>query len=182
VVQDIRDAQSTEHGLKILSDKIEYALRLRRRVQIDHLQLPATGVGADVGSGTQVAGALVTVASFALPDPGWPYRIAGTAQFLCSNAGAWQGGTRGALMVDTTIMPAGNVAPTSATVVWAYAVSVSTTFGYIRLPYRVCPTVFSGTHTVNLMMQVGAAGGVTSSWGPLNTQPDWVFQLHQIPA
>lgn len=120
------------------------------------------------------------VASVTIPDPGFAYYIQAGAGMLIRNIGpdlSTMFTHRMAIVVDTTTLPA---AGSSSIVGHAYMGAATTSNGQFEVPAHCSTSTFTGTHTVNLLIAMGSAGGI--GIGPLNADYSWWFDVEIQPA
>ncbi|GAB3437512.1 hypothetical protein [Actinophytocola sediminis] len=153
--------------------------------QVSYDTPAATGSGANAAFAA-AQNTTYTLASLVIPDPGFPYRIAGRAGMrltaVTSNIGYIS--HAGSITVDSTVQPEIS-APTENHVVSASFLELTgtnfpTATGFLNLPYRRARTVYTGGHTVRFLFKSGLQG--TLGWGPLNTQADYYFEVDVVPA
>lgn len=145
-------------------------------------RIAANGSGA-AAPFTGSASTNYTISSQVIPDPGFPYRIrAGGQMFMNTMGASWMGSHFGAIMVNTTTPTGPASSPASGTVTSAFveAVNAPGGNGNLMLPNRLCPTVFTGSNTVYMIVGLGSAGGAT--WGALNSRSDYSFDVEAVPA
>jgi hypothetical protein len=159
--------------------------RWRGTRQVCVEQPNATGPGANQ-SFDAAQNTTYTIATVVIDDPGWPYLIAGRAGMrltaVSSNLGYIS--HAGAITVDSTVQPEVSTPTTAHTVSVAFLELTGTNFpsatGFLNLPHRRARTVYTGVHTVRFLFKTGLQGTVT--FGPLNQQADFYFQVDVIPV
>jgi hypothetical protein len=129
-------------------------------------------------SQTTASNTTYTVASIAIPDPGWPYYIQGTAGMSISVTTADSGFSHNAaVMVDSTTIP---TAPANNVVTYAFVGMSSQGFANAMPPWNRSQGLWTGAHTVNFIFRNGSFG--TCAFGPLNTKAEWHFNIEILPA
>ena len=186
MVQDIRDAQSTEQALKILNERIDTAGRKKDVAPPSFWGAPLspfTGAGPTT---TLSASTNYTVSSVAIPDPGFPYRIEAAAGIFlqglstASSAGASHSLS---LRVDNTTPLGPADTPTSDSLGAEFVGQmggVAGAFSNARIRRRGS-TVWTGDRTVHFLIKMGGAGTATVAI-PLTGRSDFYFEVRVIPA
>lgn len=119
-----------------------------------------------------------TVATLAIPDPGWPYLIESSAGMQVSFISANETGFSHyvALMVDTTTFPG-----VSATNLLGGAfVGGGQQFANAQVPWSRSQVVYTGAHTLNYIFKTGSLS--TTAFGALNTHPSYHFDTQLLPV
>lgn len=187
MVQDIRDAESTEEILKTLNDRITAALR---RKPVAPPAYAGSAVSPFNGAGPTTTLAVSTdylVASASIPDPGYPYKIEVAAGILIQGLSTTlAAGASHALSVR--VDAAAPLGPAATPTAGSFASNfigqmggVSNGFAYATLPRRLSPTVWTGAHTVDLCIKTGGAGAAAVAI-PLGSRADFFFEVRLIPA
>lgn len=187
MVQDIRDAASTEEIVKILNDRIGALVR-RKPVA------PPIYAGAAVspfnGAGPTTSLAISTdyrVATVTIADPGYPYKIEVAAGIQLQSLSTTQpAGVSHALSVrvDSATLVGPSAAPTSGSFASAFIGQMggaSGAFAYAMLPRRQSPTAWTGSHTVDLYIRMGSQGTAAVPI-PLAGRADFFFDVRVVPA
>lgn len=119
------------------------------------------------------------IAQVSIPDPGWPYRVLGTANFRANGVTGGPFSHAAAIRVDTTTWPA--AAQESATVAYNFLGAFDSTgqFGIFQCSGRSRES-FVGARNVYLLARSGATG--TFTIGPLNAQLEYVFDIEIVRA
>jgi hypothetical protein len=186
VVQDIRDAQTTEQVLKTLNDRIT---SLGRRKPVNPPSYWGTASAPFNGAGpttTLAVSTNYTVSSVAIPDPGYPYRIEVSAGLLLqglSTASAAGASHSVSVRVDSTTPLGPADAPTSDSIGGEFIGQMggaAGAFANARIRRRGA-TVWTGAHTVNFMVKMGSAGTATVAI-PLASRSDFFFEVRVLPA
>ncbi|PKV95928.1 hypothetical protein ATK30_6861 [Amycolatopsis echigonensis] len=143
-------------------------------------RIAATGSGASA-SFTGTINTSYTLASVSIPDPGFPYQVKVSGSIFLSGMSNSSGGVshQFGAMVDTATLVGPSAAPTANTVGSMFVGQTNSTFANPAF-VRTNPTVYTGAHTVYLILQLGSQGPAT--WGPLNQRSDYEFAVEAIPA
>ncbi|GAB3376191.1 hypothetical protein [Amycolatopsis echigonensis] len=143
-------------------------------------RIAATGSGANA-SFTGAMNTSYPLASVAIPDPGYSYRIKVSGSIFLSGMSNSSGGVshQFGAMVDSQTLIGPSGAPSAATVGSMFVGQTNGTFANPNFE-RTNPTVYTGAHTVYLILLLGSQGPAT--WGPLNARSDYEFSVEAVPA
>ena len=186
MVQDIRDAQSTEQILKTLNDRIGSLTRRKPVAPPSYwgaASAPFNGAGPTTTLNTSTN---YTVSSVAIADPGYPYRIEVSAALLLqglSTSSAAGASHSLSVRVDSTT-PLGPADTPTADSFGADFIGqmggAAGAFSHAKIRRRG-QTVWTGAHTVNFMVKMGSAGTATVAI-PLANRSDFYFEVRVVPA
>lgn len=184
--QDIRDAATVEEMIRILSDRISAAAR-KKPVAPPAYWGAASSPFNGAGPTTALAASTnYTVSSVAITDPGYPYRIEVSAglliQALSTTAAAGASHCLSARVDNTNPLGAADT-PTADSIGAEFIGQMggaAGAFANARL-HRRGNTVWTGSHTVNLMVKMGSAGTAAVAV-PLAARSDFFFEVRVVPA
>jgi hypothetical protein len=187
MVQDIRDAQSTEQIVKILNDRISSGLRRRSLPPPAYTGTPVSpfdGVGPTTTLSANTDNRAATVS---IPDPGYPYKIevaAGVFLQGLSTSAASGASHSLAVRVDAATPLAPSAAPTTGAFASNFIGQMggaAGAFSYATIPRRLSPAVWTGAHVVDLFIRAGSASSVVVPI-PLANRSDFFFDVRVVPA
>lgn len=148
-------------------------------VRAINLARPTPLIGNTAYFGPTAANTNYVVAQVAIPDPGWPYYIAGSAGFTVANLTGGPFSHNIALAIDQQIIPT-DPANTVGMNWVGYWDGGTTGFGNMRVDWTRNQVARTGAHTVYMVVRSGAIGNF--GWGPLNTKVEYHCDLQLYPA
>lgn len=179
MVQDIRRADSVPQAIKILGDRLSSVERRRKPLAL--IRYSGTPLAPFNAASTLSASTAYTVSTVTIADPGYPYTLEAAGGFFLQALAGTNPGVSHSLCVrvDTTT-PVGPAAAPDAATLGAQFIGAIGTFSNPNFRRRGS-TVYTGQHTVSLLLQMGGAGTAQTP-ASYATRSDYYFDVIVHPA